>query len=440
MKQELDVIIIGGGLAGLTAANYLAKGGKSVHVFEKSKNPGGRAITNHDNGYRMNLGPHALYKRGEAYKILQELGIPFSGQTPSGKYSYALKNDTLRRIPYTPASLLKTDLLTSWKAKLELLRFFAKLSKIETETLRSVTLHDWLQRFFRQQEVRDFANMFIRVATYTNDARRLSAGAAIKQLQIAFTGNVLYLDGGWQTLVHGLRKSAEETGVTISTQHKVVSIDFDSAVRGVRVSSGEYFAARNVVVATGIDEVAEIMGSHEGIRKLTQELVPVRMAALTVGLKQLPKPERLVAFGMDQPLYLSVHSKWAKLTYSERSALIHTGKYLTPGKKSDPAVDRKELEHLLDLAQPGWREEVQAYSYLPDIKVSNSIVSADSGGKRLPSDVAGIEGLHFCGDWIGDRGMLADASLISAKSAAESILERQAPGWNRESFEIVRSA
>ncbi|HEX5502261.1 MAG TPA: FAD-dependent oxidoreductase, partial [Thermomicrobiales bacterium] len=59
------VAVVGGGLAGLTAALYLARGGRAVTLFEKAHDLGGRAITEESEGYYFNLGPRALYRRGE---------------------------------------------------------------------------------------------------------------------------------------------------------------------------------------------------------------------------------------------------------------------------------------------------------------------------------------------------------------------------------------
>ena len=55
MKQ-VDAVIVGGGLAGLTAATVLAKGGMSVTLYEKSNRLGGRATTKEINGFHFNWG------------------------------------------------------------------------------------------------------------------------------------------------------------------------------------------------------------------------------------------------------------------------------------------------------------------------------------------------------------------------------------------------
>ncbi|MHB1889888.1 MAG: phytoene desaturase family protein, partial [Acidimicrobiales bacterium] len=51
-----------------------------------------------------------------------------------------------------------------------------------------------------------------RVATYAGDLDLVSADAAVSQLQLALEGNVVYLDGGWQSLVDGLVAAAASGG------------------------------------------------------------------------------------------------------------------------------------------------------------------------------------------------------------------------------------
>jgi 2-polyprenyl-6-methoxyphenol hydroxylase-like FAD-dependent oxidoreductase len=80
-----DVAVIGGGIAGLTAATLVARTGKSVIVFEQAEHVGGRGVTQNIQGFHFNLGPHALYRAGHAVRVLKELGITI----PDGKVGTA---------------------------------------------------------------------------------------------------------------------------------------------------------------------------------------------------------------------------------------------------------------------------------------------------------------------------------------------------------------
>src|SRR6267378_5025848 len=116
-----NVVIVGGGIAGLAASIYLARGGRTVTLFERRRYLGGRAVTHLRHGYRFNLGPHAFYRNGLGWNVLRELGIPVRGGTPKPR-GIALLGGKHYKLPSAPWSLLTTSLLgVKAKAKLAML-------------------------------------------------------------------------------------------------------------------------------------------------------------------------------------------------------------------------------------------------------------------------------------------------------------------------------
>src|SRR5262245_47435716 len=93
-NHSAGVVVIGGGIAGLTAAAYIARAGRPVTLFEQSKQLGGRGATNIRDDIHFNLGGHALYCGGQAFANLEELGVPFTGRIPNpGKSQVTLGED-----------------------------------------------------------------------------------------------------------------------------------------------------------------------------------------------------------------------------------------------------------------------------------------------------------------------------------------------------------
>ena len=77
MNADFDVIIIGGGAAGIGAARALAASGCSTLLLEASSRLGGRAWTAEIGGYRLDLGCGWLHSgdRNSWTKIAEEAGV-----------------------------------------------------------------------------------------------------------------------------------------------------------------------------------------------------------------------------------------------------------------------------------------------------------------------------------------------------------------------------
>ena len=70
-----DVIVIGAGAAGLSAAALLAKEGKSVCVVEAGRHLGGRGMAVPEEGFKLNLGGHLLEDSGSGItKVFEYVG------------------------------------------------------------------------------------------------------------------------------------------------------------------------------------------------------------------------------------------------------------------------------------------------------------------------------------------------------------------------------
>lgn len=424
MNEIKDVVVIGGGLAGLAAAAYLGRAGKSVAVVEKAHALGGRAATQENGGYSLNLGAHALYRGGAAFEVLRELGVQFSGAVPEPQGGLAFDRGELHTLPTGALSLLTTGLF-NLGAKLEMGRLLSTLPSLDPAPFTKMTASAWLDHAVRSPEVRRFVAALLRLTSYCGDLDQLSAGVALAQLQIATQKGVLYLDGGWKTLVSGLRDAAVGSGAQILTGARVQRVALrDGEVAGVKLANGERLAARSVLIAAGPRAAAALVPDSPALAGYAARATPVRVACLDVALSSLPRPRTRYVLGLDRPLYLAVHSAFARLA-PPGGAVIQLVHYLPEAAGQDP---ERELDALLERVQPGYRDVCVERRFLPSLVVSNAPVTAQGGGyaARAPVAVPGPAGLFLAGDWVGSTGMLADASLGSAREAASAILARRA--------------
>jgi len=74
-EKEYHSIVVGGGMAGLTCAAFLAKEGHRVLLVEKNRECGGLVNSFSHNGFRFDAGIRALENAGIIFPMLNELGI-----------------------------------------------------------------------------------------------------------------------------------------------------------------------------------------------------------------------------------------------------------------------------------------------------------------------------------------------------------------------------
>ncbi|HEY6392688.1 MAG TPA: FAD-dependent oxidoreductase [Bryobacteraceae bacterium] len=400
-------IVVGGGIAGLTAAVALAQKGCSVALYEQSRHFGGRAATQHQDGFSLNLGPHALYRNGPFYKALREWQIPISGKTPQlTQDAYLVANGRKYLFPAGGARLFLTGAL-SIAEKFAAARALQLLTARRNTADGSLTMRQWLDQNVRQGGARELTEAIVRVSTYCNDLSLIGAGAALRQVGLAIKNGVMYVDGGWETLVKGLLGKAESLGVKLSAGTPVERVTQGS----VQLADGRQVDSAGTILAITPDAVQRLTGTP------LPGLSPIRIACLDLGLESLPAKCGRFALGLDRPFYLSMHSAFASLAPAG-GALIHLGKYLAANE--DGA--REELENLADLVLPGWRSRVKVARFLPNMIVSHAVPTCAG---RPEVNAIPIPGVALAGDWVGAEAMLADAAVASALRAADFIRRRE---------------
>ncbi|MDZ7728633.1 MAG: NAD(P)-binding protein [Dehalococcoidia bacterium] len=196
------------------AAIHAAREGAAVTLFERADDAGGRARSQVEHGFTLNLGPHALYPAAD--RELRDLGIEVSGRAPAAG-GHALASGRLSLLPAGAGSAVRTRLLSA-RQKVEFAKVFRELTTVDPAQLATARLLDasGLRTVTRPGRGRQLVETYMRLSTYANAPHLLDAGATIRNFQSALPG-VRYLDGGWGRMVERLRDTALEAGVTIGT-------------------------------------------------------------------------------------------------------------------------------------------------------------------------------------------------------------------------------
>ena len=411
-RCDVEVVVVGAGLAGLAAAAVAARGGASVVVCDV-RAAGGRARSDTREGFVLNQGPHALYRTGTGAGVLGRLGVDFSGSPPHPVASgYTEATGGLAVLPTSAGSLLRSPVL-GVADKVRFARLLTTLPKRPSASCGALSAAEWVASLGFSSRGAGVISALTRVATYAAALELVSADAAVAQLQLALEG-VVYLDGGWQSLVDSLVAAATSAGVTVLESERATALHARADGTFEVRTPARTLRAASVVVAAGSPAAARALLPHPPAWELG---APATVACLDLGLGRVPAT--MVAFGLDQPLYLSTHSPRAHLAPSG-GAVVHVMRY---GARTS-TDDRAQLWALarrcgIDDA------DIVAQRFLHEMTVCHALPRPGPGLTGRPAiDATGTAGVFLAGDWVGAAGLLADASLASGEAAGRAASER----------------
>lgn len=167
IPQEIDVVIVGAGLAGLTAADQLVQSGYGVVVLEGRNRVGGRIRTTEVAGFPVDAGATWVAPDHAALRDLaRRLGCQFIPQFDTGKgvISFGGKRRVESATALAPWVML--DLARVMKALQEMadsLPVHAPWEHPDAHRLDAISLGEWLSSRWALGDTRKFLTMFSRV-------------------------------------------------------------------------------------------------------------------------------------------------------------------------------------------------------------------------------------------------------------------------------------
>jgi oxygen-dependent protoporphyrinogen oxidase len=259
------VIVVGAGIAGLTAAYTLQKRGFHIDVLEREATPGGRMRSERHGDFVVDRGAQFIASSYRNMRsLVDELGLKSSVRPLKIGRSATLRNGRFVTSNYNGLRAILAARDLSWASKLRLPRILLELRRhaslldfyaIERAApLDDQSAFDWVSRRFGQ-EVLDYLIEPAFASTFTVLPERLSRAFVLATIHYMFTtGFRLYaFEGG-----NGLLTQTLASKLRVRTDAPVASVVQTPDGVKVRLESGETVEADAALIATPGKHIARL--------------------------------------------------------------------------------------------------------------------------------------------------------------------------------------
>lgn len=371
----VDVVVVGGGIAGLATAYELSRRRVSFVVLERAPRAGGVILSEEIDGFTIDGGPDSLLiQKPEAIALCRELGLddrlvstkpPRIAYIQRGGRLHALPAASVLGIPTRVWPFLRTSLF-SWPGKLRMggERFVAPRRDESDESIGA-----FMTRRFGREATTYLAEPLL-AGIHAGDVDRLSMRTLFPRLVDAERkhGSLLKafrrparnpqsaipnpegafksLPGGLSEMVRALVESLGEENVRTNTGVDAI------AGRGpfvVRTSAGEAIEAKAVVLATPAYAASALVRDRdEELARLAGEIAYASAATVALAFKRRHIRHNLTGSGFVVPRVENtgilaaswLSSKWPNRA-PENRALLRT---FIGGARDPQALERSDAE------------------------------------------------------------------------------------------------
>lgn len=282
----VDVVVIGGGIAGLATAYELSRRGISFVVLEAASRPGGVIVSEEIDGFTIDGGPDALLiQKPDGIALCREIGLgerlvatkpPRLAYVQRAGRLYALPAASVVGIPTRIGPFLRSGLFT-WAGKM---RMGAELFV----SRRTDGADESLGRFMRRRfggEATDYLAEPLLAGIHAGDVNRLSLhalfprfveaerthGSVIRAFRTSNAERSASAEGAFKSLPGGLSEMVRALVRTIGADNVRVGTEV-TAISGqgpfiVRTGAGNVFDTSAVVAATPAYVTADLLENRD---------------------------------------------------------------------------------------------------------------------------------------------------------------------------------
>ncbi len=373
------MLVIGGGISGLTAAFTAMRAGLDVTLLEAGPSLGGKVRSTRHDGYTLDWGPNGfLTNVPDTLELVSALSLrdALLPAASAAERRYLYWDGDLRPIPTTPGGFLRTELLSP-PGKLRALSELVYARSVKREE----SVHDFMARHFGFEAARVFSGPFVQ-GINAGDARALSVDAMFPRLRQLETshGSLLrglaaarkadrpagadapgglasFRDGGTQRLVDAL---ADALGPRVRTNARVTALRREPGRDGsngaeVELESGETLSAKMLVIATPAFSAADLLeGVAPAASSALRAVRYVDVHVLGFGFDRIDVPYPLDGFGFLVPRGQKVRvlgALWSSAAFPDQAPEGKVAVRVLAGGALDPGFSDLSDEHAIAVAR-----------------------------------------------------------------------------------------
>lgn len=305
--MNFDVIVVGGGLGGLTAGAKLAKEGMKVLLIEQHSQPGGCATTFRRGDYTLEVGLHemdGLAPRDMKNRIFSDLGISGSIELVRVPEFYRFVNERLdMKIPHDAAEAALA-LKKSFPAEADAVdAYFSRLLSPQpknagTSENPDISVGEFLDSITANDDLK--LVLLGNLGYFHDDPYSLSLAYYTIAQGSYFTGGASFIKGGSQRLSDHLAGFIRKNGGEVLLNHVVTALIADeqklTGVEYRRRSSNNGDAMRaygtEIIINSSVPGLAELLPAHKGsmLRDKISDLRPgASLLTVYLGFSESPK-------------------------------------------------------------------------------------------------------------------------------------------------------